>query len=155
MKPHLITLCLLCCCKTDPTSDTKAPSDPTAPGIRPLPAAQLQRLRDSVSYIDYVFYEQAFSMSMDEQAGIDYSLAGVSEAAPERLADCPAIGRVFYKIGGRTVEEADIHFAKGCTYFAFVGADKRPAYANALSEQGKSFFNGQFSQLVPNFQTIE
>ncbi len=157
-------LVLLYCCKTDtPPADEQLVEAETATtevfdysgGFPPLPAAQLQRLRDSVTYIDYLFYEQAFSMSMDERAGIEYALAGVSEAAPKVTAPCPAIGRVFYKIGGRTIEEADIHFAAGCTYLAFVGADKRPAYGNAFTEQGKSFFNGQFSQLVPDFQAIE
>ncbi len=155
----LLAVCLLCCCKTDADSRDGAPvSEATVhvtPGIRALPAAQLQRMRDSVTYIDYVFYEQAFSMSMNEVAGIDYAMAGIAEQAPVITARCPAIGRVFYKIGGRTIEEADIHFEAGCAYLAFVGPDKRPTYANAFTEQGMGFFNGQFKQLVPNFEIIE
>ncbi len=158
--PLLTAMCLLCCCKTDPASDPTAANDapatqPTSAGIQPLPATQLQRLRDSVTHIDYVFYEQSFSMSMDEAAGVDYALAGISEAPPVITNRCPAIGRAFYKIGGRTVEEADIHFASGCTYLAFAGPDKRPTYGNAFTEQGKSFFNGQFGQLVPGFTPVE
>lgn len=121
----------------------------------PLPAVEYRRLADSVTYIDYLFFEQAFSMSMSEPAAIRYAIEGISpEAATPRQA-CAAMGRLFYKIDGRTVREADLHFAPGCTYLAFYGADKRVAYANELSDEGKAFFNNQFRRLIPNYTDIE
>lgn len=137
-----------------PVAGAPVASAPPA-GPPPLPAAELQRLADSATYIDYVFFEQAFSMSMDEPPAISYALAGISPAAAAPRQACAAIGRIFYKIGGRTVHEADLHFAPGCTYLLFYGPDDRPAYANELSETGKAFFNNQFRQLIPNFSDIE
>ena len=155
----------LCACKTDAPAETSSPAPgatpesvaaPAEPSLPALPMERLRRLADSVTYIDYVFYAQNFSMSMDEPPAIAYALGGISLDAPASgFGECPALGRIFYKIGGRTVEEAALHFSRGCAYLAFVGADKTPAYANALSDQGKAFFNNQFGQLVPNFQAVE
>ena len=153
----LAALLVACGGESTPAADAPAATPPPAPsaGLPSLPGAEMQRLVDSATYIDYVFFEQAFSMSMNEPSAIRYALANVSPqpAAPRQA--CPAIGRIFYKIGGRTVHEADLHFAPGCTYLKFYGPDQQPAYANELSPTGKAFFNSQFRQLIPNYSDIE
>lgn len=148
-----ITACNSSEAPTDEPVPASAPAAPTtlAPS---LPTAEYQRLVDSATYIDYVFFELAFSMSMSEPPAIQYALRGISPepAAPQQ--SCPAMGRLFYKIGGRTVREADLHFAPGCTYLAFY-EDGAVAYANELSPSGEAFFNNQFRQLLPNYTDIE
>ena len=139
---------------TAPETSAATPA-PRASGVPPLPLEEIRRLADSVTYIDYVFFAQAFSMSMSEPAAIRYAIAAISPEAAHPSSACAAMGRVFYKIGGRTVREADLHFEPGCTYLKFYGSDGRVAYASELSPTGKAFFNNQFRQLLPDYTDIE
>ena len=157
----VLAAALLAACGSGDASDAERPPAPSTPAaaapaaLPPLPAAEMQRLVDSVTYIDYVFFEQSFSMSMNEPPAIRYALAGIAPEPAAPRQTCPAIARIFYKIGGRTVREADLHFAPACTYLAFYDADRGVAYANELSETGRAFFNNQFRQLIPNYTDIE
>ena len=156
----LLLACGACASPEADDSSREAPATrATAPSpalVAPsLPADEYARLRDSVTYIDYLFFELSFSMSMSEPPAIRYALEGISPEAAVPRAACPAMGRIFYKVGGRTVREADLHFAPGCTYLAFYGDDGRVAYANELSPAGEAFFNNQFRQLLPNYTDIE
>ena len=142
-----------------------APADPAggqvagapAPAAAPLPRlpdAQMQRLVDSVDYIDYLFYEFEFSMSLDDDKGVKYAIAQIgAESAVPREA-CRPIGRVFYQISGRTAAEADLFFSPGCTYLTFFDASGEVAHVNAMSEVGKDFFNHQFAQLIDDYAPV-
>ncbi len=119
-----------------------------------FPADQLTALLDSCDYVDLVFYELDFSMSMSDPRGVKYALAFIGQTSAIRADTCEAIGRMFYQIRGRNAAEADIFFSEGCTYLEFYEGG-RVVYANAFSEAGLDFFNGQFERLLPNFTPLE
>ena len=139
---------------TESTPVERAPA--TEPeGFPRLQAEGMQLLLDSVDYIDYVFYELEFSMSMDNASGIQYALAQIGPEPALRKAGCKPIGRVFYQIKGRNAMAADMFFSQGCTYFEFIEGNKVVA-ANEMSAVGKEFLNNQFGQIMgEKYQRVE
>ena len=123
-------------------------------GLPMIPNALMQVLIDSTDYVDYLFYDMDFSMSMDNKQGVMYSLAKIGEKPAPLNATCKPIGRIFYQIKGRNAAEADLYFSKGCTYLVFM-KENSPVYANSMSEVGKTFLNNQFSAIMKDYQTIE
>jgi len=105
---------------THQTGDEKASasaktSQSKVNGLPVVPNELMQQLIDSSDYVDYLFYEMEFSMSMDNKQGIMYSIASIGEKAAEMNAACKPIGRIFFQIKGRNAAEADMYFSKGCT----------------------------------------
>lgn len=159
---YVTLLCLLsivgaCGSGDAPPTDADA-TPPPAPASAEFPRlqpAQMQALVDSVDYIDYVFYELEFSMSMDNASGIQYALAQIGPESARRRPGCKPIGRVFYQIKGRNAMAADMFFSQGCTYFEFVEGNTVVA-ANEMSEVGKEFLNNQFGQIMgEGYQRVE
>jgi len=123
-------------------------------GLPRIPNSLMQVLIDSTDYVDYLFYDMDFSMSMDNKQGVMYSLAKIGEEPASISGTCKPIGRVFYQIKGRNAAEADLYFSKGCTYLIFM-KDNSPVYGNSMSEVGKTFLNNQFAAIMQNYQAIE
>jgi hypothetical protein len=119
-----------------------------------IPNELMQSLVDSADYVDYLFYNMDFSMSMDNKQGIMYSIANIGEQPAEMSAACKPIGRIFYQIKGRNAAEADLYFSNGCTYLVFM-KDNAPVYANSMSEVGVAFLNNQFAAIMKDYQPIE
>ncbi len=119
-----------------------------------VPNELMQRLIDSTDYVDYLFYEMDFSMSMDNKQGIMYSIAKIGEQPAQMNAACKPIGRIFYQIKGRNAAEADLYFSQGCAYLIFM-KDNAPIYANSMSEVGKAFLNNQFAAIMKDYQAVE
>ena len=156
----ILTTLLLACGGEQPTqaeqpitpeSEQKVSQSKSLPT---LPDATMQLLIDSVDYIDYVFYELDFSMSLDNEQGVKYSLAKISGSPAERVDACKPIGRIFYQIKGRNAAEADLYFSQGCTYLVFM-EDNAPVYANEMSDVGKTFLNNQFAAIMKGYQPIQ
>jgi len=125
-----------------------------AQGLPKIPNSLMQKLIDSTDYVDYLFYDMDFSMSMDNKQGVMYSLAKIGDEVAPVSPTCKPIGRIFYQIKGRNAAEADLYFSKDCTYLVFM-KDNAPVYANRMSEVGKTFLNNQFSAIMQNYQAIE
>lgn len=119
-----------------------------------LPLTIMQKLVDSVDYVDYIWYNFDFSMSMDNPSGVRYSLAQIGESGANRTAACKPAGRVFYQINGRNAAEAEMFFSNGCTYMEFI-EDGKVVYANAMSPVGIDFLNNQFGALIKDYQRVE
>jgi hypothetical protein len=135
-------------------ASAKTQVSPQKKGLPTLPDVTMQLLIDSVDYIDYVFYELDFSMSLDNEQGVKYSLAKISGNPAELVDACKPIGRIFYQIKGRNAAEADLYFSQGCTYLVFM-EDNAPVYANAMSDVGKTFLNNQFAAIMKGYQPIQ
>ena len=105
----------------------------------------MQKLFDQCNYVDYLFYESDFSMSMNNKQSIQQTLSHVSEQVPTLDPNCKSIGRVFYEIDGNTEIEAEIYFSNACQYFVFI-KDKKRVYANNITADGVAHFNNIFSQ---------
>jgi len=127
----------------------------TKPGELPrIPNDLMQALVDSADYVDYLFYEMDFSMSMDNKQGVMYALAKIGDVAAPIKPSCKPIGRIFYQIKGRNAAEADLYFSQGCAYLVFM-KDNKPVYANSMSEVGKKFLNNQFAAIMNNYVPVE
>ncbi|MFK8057431.1 MAG: hypothetical protein AB8F78_15000 [Saprospiraceae bacterium] len=135
------------------SASAKTP-EPENGALPRIPNELMQALVDSADYVDYLFYEMDFSMSMDNKQGVMYALAKIGEAPAPINASCKPIGRIFYQIKGRNAAEADLYFSAGCTYLVFM-KDNAPIYANSMSEVGKKFLNNQFGAIMKNYVPIE
>lgn len=154
MKLNLAILIFLSCfifsCE-QPTANNNKPATVvnTPPQVgEKLPSITvdiMQKLFDQCDYVDYLFYESNFSMSMNNKQSIQQTLTHVSEKVPVINPNCKSIGRVFYEINGNTEIEAEIFFSKDCQYFVFMKDQKR-IYANNLTADGVTHFNNVFSQ---------
>ena len=126
--------------------------DPT--GIPIFPASRMQDLVDSVDHVDYLFYDLDFSMSMDQQPGINYAIATIGDTPAKLDANCKPIGRIFYEVQGRTAASAQLYFSPGCAYLSFVNDAGDILYASEVSPVGKDFLNQQFGQIIPNYVPV-
>jgi len=111
-----------------------------------IPPASMNQLFNEGTYIDYIFYNLPFSISQDDKPSIHSNLGLISR---ERLGgipqDCKPIGREFFHIGGTIAYEADIYFQDGCYGYVFL-KDKKPVYANKVSEAGMKFYTNIINQ---------
>lgn len=149
----LLAASLLVACGQGDTSRAAGAAEPAGPPR--LPLTQMQRLVDSVDYVDYLFHELDFSMSLDDERGIKYALAQIGEEAARPAQGCQPIGRIFYQIEGRVAAQADLYFSAGCTYLAFVDDAGAVTHANEMSPVGEDFLNNQFAQLIDGYRPVQ
>ena len=155
-----IASALLCACGDSASSTSEADASggsqaSTSTEVRALPLSTMQRLVDSVDYVDYLFYEYDFSMSMDQGQGIGYAIATIGEQAAIAQPNCKPIGRIFYEIQGSTAASAQLYFSPGCSYLEFLDDQDRVMYINEISPVGKDFLNQQFAQIIKDFVRVE
>lgn len=150
----LITFCFFCFASCSAPTDTpKNSTSNPEPEAAVQKATQLpsismelmQKLYDKCDYVDYLFYESDFSMSMNNKGSIQQVLTHVSEGVPLINPNCKSIGRVFYEIEGNTEIEAEIFFSNQCQYFVFM-KDQKQIYANNITPDGVAHFNNIFKQ---------
>ncbi|MCP3928676.1 MAG: hypothetical protein GY705_06195 [Bacteroidetes bacterium] len=110
-----------------------------------IPLETLQMLWQKCDYMDYVFYNMPFSMSLNEKKSIQSALRHIS-ATPARInANCSSIGNVSYHVDGDIILEADFHFGQDCTYLVFYNENKEKAFANELTNEAVDFFQKAFA----------
>ena len=115
-------------------------------GLPALPQSEMTRMFNSVTYIDYIFYDLPFSISQDNQASIQANLQLISSKQLLYLdPSCKPIGREFIQIDGDIIYEADLYFSEGCYGYVFI-KDKEPIYANQISEGGMNFYSNIIKQ---------
>lgn len=119
-----------------------------------LPQSRIDEMLQKVDYVDYLFYEQNFSMSLDNPEAIKMAVSSVGSSQIKLGSNCKAIGRIFFEYQGKTMESADIFFNKNCAYFIFQ-KDGKPAFANTMTVTGKQLLNTQLGAIIPNFERIE
>jgi hypothetical protein len=135
---------------TEGAAGTAAPAatvSNNAGSLPPMPKERLQNLWDNCDYIDFVFFDLDFSMSQEEKSAIQGTVAGIGANAPTLNPACKPIGRVFFQVAGKNVEEADLVMGQGCVYYIFQENGK-PAYANLLTERGFKFYQDVFTQVL-------
>ncbi len=111
-----------------------------------LPQEMRDKLFYECDYIDLIFYQQNFSMSLNEKPSIEQIIAIVSADPATYFSACQASGRAFFQSKGRVITEADVHFSdNNCAYFVFMENGK-PAYANNMNESGVSLFKSYLMQ---------
>ena len=129
---------------------TEVPSKPTAnstqAGLPSITLEEMQILYDQADYIDLIFYNMNFSMSVNDKPNVQRVVTFVDKSQPNPNFTCPTMGRIIFQKNGEILIEADMHIDKTCSHFVFF-KDGNKAYANNISDQGKAYFNQIFSQV--------
>ena len=102
---------------------------------------EMKTLYHNCNQVDFIYYELPISTSLNDQYSIQQSFRHISES-PVPLAvknRCSPISRVFYKKDGEEIMEAELYFAKGCSFFVFFKEGK-PAYSNLMTDSGVKHF---------------
>ncbi len=154
------SLLLLSHCNQTPAdaaaTQTTASSQPAASSTtgKSYPSISLDRLQylwDNASYMDVVFYELPISMNQSSLESIRTTLAHIAEETPVIAPNCKSIGRIFFQVGAKNVETAEIYFQPGCTCYLWLENDQ-PAYANNMTEEGIAFYNNIFQSVQQQTQ---
>ncbi len=148
-----LAVVLVISCKTDSNKDSApkpivkdTPKVASKFKLESLPEAEMVRLYNETTYVDYIFYDLPFSLSQDNQPSIHSNLKLISSVALDYLpVTCKAIGREFFHIDGEIVHEADLYFSEGCIGYVFL-KDEKPIYGNRLTEGGIKFYKNIISQ---------
>lgn len=120
--------------KTVPSTNQEAILYPS------LTQAKMTELWDNCTFVDYTFYNLPLSLSLDNPGAIKNSLQHIStQTVPASKKVCKPAGRIFYQKNGEDLLEADIYLSKDCQFYVFY-ENKKPSYANMMSEQGINFF---------------
>lgn len=135
------------CQQKEPSAPAQAA--PSAPAELPgVPSDILNRLMDECTGIDYIFNELPFSLSFQEEPGIDQNIAFIDPAirVGPIPADCKPMARKLFLIKGEIAYEADVYYSGKCKFYVFLGKDKKPLYANGISAAGVQYYLQVFQQ---------
>ena len=114
--------------------------------LPPFPQADMMRLFEEGTYIDYIFYELPFSISQDDKPSIHANLKLISSLPLNNLPQgCKPIGREFFHIGGEIAYEADLYFTDNCIGYVFL-KDQKPIYGSLVTEEGMKFYSNIIRQ---------
>jgi hypothetical protein len=101
---------------------------------------KMQYLFQNLQGIDYIFYDQDFTVSSDA-ANAKGNLMYISTKSAKKLPNQKPIGRAYYAANGDIALDAEVYFGASQIeqYMVFV-KDGKPYAANYISPQGVSFF---------------
>ena len=101
---------------------------------------KMQYLFQNLQGIDYIFYEQDFTVSSDA-ANAKGNLMYISTKSAKKLPNQKPIGRAYFAANGDIALDAEVYFGASQIeqYLVFV-KDGKPYGANYLSPQGVAFF---------------
>lgn len=125
--------------ETSPKTETNA----SLPGIT---FEEMKEIYETCDYIDFIFYNVDFSMSINAKTNIQRTVGFISTSTTALKPSCQAMGRIFFQRNGELLIEADMFFDENCQYFVFQKEGK-PAYINAITPQGQAYFKQIFSQV--------
>ncbi|PHI19408.1 hypothetical protein CEQ90_12880 [Lewinellaceae bacterium SD302] len=143
----LTLLCLFAACGNDNAATSNPQVTATAPPTS-YPSISIDRLEylwNNADYMDVVFYELPISLNQSTQEQVRSTIAHISEKTPVINPACKSVGRLFFQVKGKNVEEAEIYFENGCTYYVWLENGK-PAYANTITQAGIDFYNNVYVQ---------
>ena len=139
--------------ENSPPVTTNVAADNTPTNARPtypaLPLEKAKELWEKCDYVDYVFYELAFSMSLNKGSDIKNCIRQISSAAIQPTTPvCKPIGRIFYQHDGENLAEADFYYtpANQCYYLIFL-ENNQPAYGNLLTVDAVNYYKQVFSTI--------
>ena len=152
-----VVLCVAC----EDTTKTETPSERVAiPSAAPTPTVEYTRYEslpverakfmfENVDYIDYVFYELPFSLSVNTKNDIQNTIRQISSTGVAKIPACQPIGRLFFQVSGENVEQADFFFddANKCYYFLFVGEDGKYQYGNLMTDAAAGYYRRLFNNV--------
>lgn len=107
---------------------------------------EMKKIYEGTDFIDIIFYNVDFSMSVNNKANIQRMVGMVSTNVAQLNPSCQAMGRLFFQKNGELLIEADMYYDETCQYFVFQKNGK-PAYANYITPEGQAYFAKIFSQV--------
>jgi hypothetical protein len=140
-----------CSESTPSTTEVPPPAAPQqqaisqAPLYPSFPIEKVEYLFQNCDYIDYIFFDLPISMSIKEKPSIQYNITHIGSQPARQLPNCKPVGRLFYQVKGENVEQAELYFSQGCTYFVFLENDQ-PKYGNMMTDKGIEYLNGMLGQ---------
>lgn len=107
---------------------------------------EMKAIYDGCDFIDIIFYNVDFSMSVNNKTNIQKMVGFVSTNVATINPSCKAMGRLFFQKNGELLVEADMYYDDQCRYFVFQKNGKN-AYANDITPEGQAYFAQIFSQV--------
>lgn len=139
--------------QTTPNNTAAPPPANTVPADRPtypaLPIEKAKELWDKCDYIDYVFFELPYSLSLNKDQDIKGTIRHISASPIQATTPvCKPIGRIFYQHDGENMAEADFYYspASKCYYLVFL-EDNQPKYGNLLTVDAVNYYEQTFSAI--------
>lgn len=156
MKKSIIYLalftftCIACKSETNKQTQDAATSMTTQKAtLAPISRNEIINMYETIDYIDYIFFNWDFSMNQSEPNAVKAAVTFISDVAPTSIPDdCKAVGRMVFQSKGEIIKEADLYYSDNCYFYSFVNEDNRPAYQNAMTDQGISFYQKMFAQAL-------
>ena len=151
--PLFLTLLLALGCSGDGSDSSNKEelweADRTGTAAVNLPSItfdEMKALYESADFIDVIFYNMEFSMSVNNKANIQRMVGFVSTQVAKLNPNCKPTGRIFFQKNGEMMAEADMYFDDVCRYFVFMKNGKA-TYANDITPEGQAYFNQIFTQV--------
>jgi len=137
-------------CKSDTAQQQDSPQvAEIKTSLAPIGRAEIINMYETIDYIDYIFFDWDFSMNQSEANAVKAAVTFISDTSPTKIpADCKAIGRMVFQSKGEIIKEADLHYADNCYFYSFVNESNRPAFQNAMTDQGIAFYQKMFAQAM-------
>ncbi|MEM7572267.1 MAG: hypothetical protein AAF433_05185 [Bacteroidota bacterium] len=139
---------------TVPPAEVQNNTPTQVPQYPSISIDRLEYLWNNATYMDVVFYQLPVSLNQSDNAQIRSTIAGVGEKPPVISPNCQSIGRIFFQVGSENVEQAEIYFNEGCTYYVWLENDQ-PAYANEMTDAAIGFYNNIFQQVQSAGQQLQ
>ena len=158
--PLFILLIFAACQNSSENTTTETPAQTeTAPApaqqmLPAMPAEIKQKLLDECTAVDYIFYDEPFTMSLVEKPAIQYVVSHIGDAPAAIDPACKPNGHITYQINGDIFLEADFYYANGCTYFIFTRQQEK-VYASNMTQEGLGYINQQIQQAAQMRQQMK
>lgn len=107
---------------------------------------EMKLIYEGADFIDIIFYNVDFSMSVNNKSNIQRMVGFVSTNVAQINTACQPMGRLFFQKNGEIMVEADMYYDENCRYFVFQKNGKA-AYANDITPEGQAYFAKIFSQV--------
>lgn len=107
---------------------------------------EMKEIYEGADFIDIIFYNVDFSMSVNNKTNIQKMVGFVSTNVASIDRSCQPMGRIFFQKNGELMVEADMYYDDKCRYFVFQ-KNGRAAYANDITPEGQAYFTNIFSQV--------
>ncbi len=154
----LFVLALASCNQDKPAAPPQqTPAPPPAAPVPTLPSVSLELLEKiwkEATQVDYIFYNQSFTLGLSDKQSIQFAVRHVAEAPAALNPACKPTGRVSYQINGEIVLDGDFYFSTGCTYFVFE-KNRVKTFANYMTDEGVKYFNDQIKQALEMQQKMQ
>ncbi|MEM6726244.1 MAG: hypothetical protein AAF598_19530 [Bacteroidota bacterium] len=134
--------------KGEPNPQT--PAAPSSIAGYPIPPIDyLNNLFNETDYIDYIFQETNFSLSVEEPESVKGNVRYLSVDPVTDYGCAPFVGNIYFNKEGRAFAEGEIYYKDDCAFFILLDANRQRQYACAMSASGKK----GLKRFLTGFQT--